>query len=75
MKIYVYNHFSGLSLIAEVNLVPAKKVVSCDLFIIRYCGSTLYVGLAHTTLPTNTTFRLTFLLTLLQEALYEDLPE
>ena len=38
-------------------------------------GSTLYVGLARTTPPTNTNFRLTFLLvTRLQEALYEDLP-
>ena len=31
--------------------------------IIRECGSTLYVGLAHTAPPTNTNFRLTFLLT------------
>ena len=41
---------------------------------IRECGSTLYVGLAHAVPPTNTNFRLTFLLTRLQEALYEDLP-
>ena len=41
---------------------------------IRECGRTLYVGLAHTAPPTNTNFRLTFLLTRLQEALYEDLP-
>ena len=40
---------------------------------IRECGSTLYVGLARTVPPTNTNFRLTFLLTRLQEALYEDL--
>ena len=40
----------------------------------RECGSTLYVGLARTAPPTNTNFRLTFLLTRLQEALYEDLP-
>ena len=33
-----------------------------------------YVGLARTAPPTNTNFRLTFLLTRLQEALYEDLP-
>ena len=31
--------------------------------IIRECGSTLYVGLARTVPPTNTNFRLTFLLT------------
>ena len=41
--------------------------------VIRECGSTLYVGLACTAPPTNTNFRLTFLLTRLQEALYEDL--
>ena len=41
---------------------------------IRECGSTLYVGLARATSPTNTNFRLTFLLTRLQGALYEDLP-
>ena len=32
-------------------------------------GSTLYVGLARAVSPTNTNFRLTFLLTRLQEAL------
>ena len=41
---------------------------------IRECGSALYVGLARAVPPTNTNFRLTFLLTRLQEALYEDLP-
>ena len=40
---------------------------------IREYGSTLYVGLARAISPTNTKFRLTFLLTRLQEALYEDL--
>ena len=67
---------------AEVNffLAPVKTVNSCDLFIIiirvygiREYGSTLYVGLARAASPTNTNFRLTFLLTRLQEALYEDL--
>ena len=53
-------------------LVPVKNVDSCDLFIREY-GSTLYVGLARAVSPTNTNFRLTFLLTRLQEALYEDL--
>ena len=42
---------------------------------IREYGSTLYVGLARAVSPTNTNFRLTFLLTRLQEALYEDLTE
>ena len=41
--------------------------------IIREYGSTLYVGLARAASPTNTNFRLTFLLTRLQEALNEDL--
>ena len=40
--------------------------------VIREYGSTLYVGLARAVSPTNTNFRLTFLLTRLQEALYED---
>ena len=43
-------------------------------YLIRVCGSILYVGLAHTTPPTNTNFRLTIVLAQLQEALYEDLP-
>ena len=42
---------------------------------IREYGSTLYVGLARAVSPTNTNFLLTFLLTRLQEALYEDLAE
>ena len=44
-----------------------------ELRYIREYGSTLYVGLARAVSPTNTNFRLTFLLTRLQEALYEDL--
>ena len=43
------------------------------LLVIREYGSTLYVGLARAISPTNTNFWLTFLLTRLQEALYEDL--
>ena len=41
--------------------------------VIRVYGSTLYVGLARVISPTNTNFRLTFLLIRLQEVLYEDL--
>ena len=49
-------------------------VVGVHIYIyIRDYGSTLYVGLARAVSPTNTNFRLTFLLTRLQEALYEDL--
>ena len=40
----------------------------------RECDSTIYLGLARAVPPTNTNFRLTFLLTRLQEALYEDIP-
>ena len=40
---------------------------------LREYGSTLYVGLSRAVSPTNTNFGLTFLLTRLQEALYEDL--
>ena len=47
-------------------------LVSVYIYIREY-GSTLYVGLARAVSPTNTNFRLTFLLTRLQEALYEDL--
>ena len=46
----------------------------CIHMAIRECGSTLSIGLARTAPPTNTNFRLTFLLTRFQEALYEDLP-
>ena len=40
---------------------------------IREYGSTLYVGLARAVSLTSTNFRLTFLLTRLQEVLYEDI--
>ena len=43
------------------------------LLLVREDGSTLYVGLARAVSPTNTNFRLTFLLTRIQEGLYEDL--
>ena len=42
--------------------------------IIRECGTTLYVGMAYPAPPTNTNFQITFLLTRLWKALYEDLP-
>ena len=46
---------------------------ACVHLYIREYGSTLYVGLARDVSPTNTNFRLTYLLTRLQVALYEDL--
>ena len=73
MKTYLYRAanfkstitFFGPSFIAEVNFWSLlKSVVTYDLFIIiRECGSTLYVGLASAIPPTNTNFRLSFLLT------------
>ena len=61
-------------------LIPCSRTVFSHpyitfyhLLVIREYGSTLYVGLARAVSPTNTNFRLTFLLTQLQEALYEDL--
>ena len=47
---------------------PLKETMCCNQII-----RTFYVGLARAVSPTNTNFRLTFLLTRLQEALYEDL--
>ena len=52
---------------------PILAIPNKFLLDIRELGSTLYVGLARAVSPTNTNFRLTFLLTRLQEALYEDL--
>ena len=61
MKTYLYRAsnlkstitLSGLSCIAEVNFRrPPKAFVSCNK-IIRECGSTLYVGLAHAVQPTT----------------------
>ena len=55
---------------------PIQKIIICagmDPFP-RYCHiSESTVGLARAVSPTNINFRLTFLLTRLQEALYEDL--
>ena len=48
-------------------------ILSTVIFLSERYGSTLYVGLARAVSPTNTNFWLTFLLTRLQEALYEDL--
>ena len=52
--------------------IGTARIESNDTTIREY-GSTLYVGLARAVSPTNTNFRLTFLLTRLQESLYEDL--
>ena len=52
----------------------AWHCLSGQMYTIRECGSTLYVGLARGVSPTNTNFRLAFLLTRHQEALNEDLP-
>ena len=53
---------------------PMFFILRIVFLLIRECSSTLYVGLARAVPPTNTNFRLTFLLARLEEALYEDLP-
>ena len=83
MDVYVYkkkelqlSYFSiceGKKLDDKIVTYFALKAGSTVYIYIRECASTLYVGLARTAPPTNTNFRLTFLLTQLQEALYEDL--
>ena len=71
---YVSNIFSPTNIIFTPHAhARARGYVTGAGVHIRECGSTLYVGLAHAVSPTNTNFRLTFLLTRLQEALYEDL--
>ena len=57
------------SILTKNNNLIYKFLWSC----IREYGGTLYEGLAHAVSPTNTNFRLTFLLTRLKEAHYEDL--
>ena len=47
----------------------ASKMANCIIVDFRECGSTLYVGLTPAVPPTNTNFRLTFLLTQLEKAL------
>ena len=57
-----------------VNTVQLKPMIKSHFSErIREYGSTLDVGVARAVSPTNTNFRLTFLLTRLQEALYEGL--
>ena len=61
-------------MILKINIILRSPFnVLHSVLVIREYGSTLYVGLARAVSPTNTNFRLTFLLTRLQEALYEDL--
>ena len=52
---------------------PLSGLFNRDSQYIREYSSTLNVGLARAVSPTNTNFRITFLLTRHQEALYEDL--
>ena len=72
------NNKNEMLLPARASELPARtseqgNVIGLVSVYIREYGSTLYVGLARAVSPTNTNFRLTFLLTRLQEALYEDL--
>ena len=64
-----------LPLLVSLKFLLTRALPETDVRIdIRECGSTLYVGMAHPAPPTNTNFQITFLLTQLLEALYEDLP-
>ena len=65
----------GTSAVAFASVYSEKASLKklMKIIITREYGITLYVGLARAVSPTNTNFRLTFLLTRLQEALYEDL--
>ena len=66
-----YTSWCSTSCASEASLTLGCSIeISRD---IRECSSTLDVGLARAVSSTNTNFRLTFLLTRLQEALYEDL--
>ena len=67
-----FNFFNRYIVIIKSRLVAGKDL--CPYPVIRECGSTPYVGLAHAVPSSNTNFRLTLLLTRLQEAFYEDLP-
>ena len=62
-----------MSMLSLINISVKLTFLNVVLTFIREYGSTLYVGLARAVSPNNTNFRLTFLLTRLQEALYEDL--
>ena len=65
----MYTVVSGLNTkTIDLSLGLAIILINFQLGYIRECGSTLYVGLAHTA-----NFRLTFLLPRLQEALYGDI--
>ena len=82
MKTYLYrasNLKTTITFLAFVHsgsqfLAPTKNHHFLRFINNQRCGSTLYIRLARAVPPTNTNFRLTFLLTQLQEALYEDLP-
>ena len=62
-----------INVILDPTVAMVQNLTKKNYSIIREYGSTLYVGLARAVSPTNTNFLLTFLLTRLQEALYEDL--
>ena len=78
MPVMDQHYICVLSLSWEVDFIiphaqrEQGKVIGVGVYIREY-GSTLYVGLARAVPPINTNFRFTFLLTRLQEALYEDL--
>ena len=80
-SVFIYFLYSVVQVTFNTVISDCYKRMRCHstvlykaiIVIIREYGSTLYVGLARAVSPTNTNFRLTFLLTRLQEALYKDL--
>ena len=65
--------FKDINISILLGIHNYSHLLKYNYLVIREYGSTLYVGLARAVSPNNTKFRLTFLLTRLQEALYEDL--
>ena len=76
MKTYLYRASNLKSTFTFVALFSRRNSISgaSSLLYINNQRVHSLLGLAHTTSPTITKFRLAFLLTRLQEALYEDLP-
>ena len=81
MTIYLYraSHLkSTITFLASVSkrksISGARQKPSFLAIISSESAVALSLGLARAVPPTNTNFRLTFLLTRLQEAVYEDLP-
>ena len=71
--IYVYTQALTQGVIVVTLQLPFKLMIHSYVTYQIVQQHSLCIGLAHTAPPTNTNFRITFLLTQLLEALYEDL--